>query len=119
MKKAILILLIFVTFSCDDILEIDDISKENIILLAPANGVSIFNDQVSFSWEAVEEADEYQLQVAKPSFEEAIEIIADTTLSQRTYTQSFEIGDYEWRVRALNSGYKSKYTTRRFTVEEE
>lgn len=119
MKKATLILLVFITFSCEEILEIDDISNEKVTLLAPANGVSIPNNQVNFSWEAVEEADEYQLQVAIPSFEEAIEIVADTTFSQRTYSQSFEIGDYEWRVRALNSGYKSKYTTRRFTVEEE
>ena len=119
MKKAILILLVFITFSCEEILEIDDISKEKVILLAPANGVNINNEQVNFSWEAVEEADEYQLQVARPSFEQAIELVADTTLSQRTYAQSFEIGDYEWRVRALNSGYKSKYSTRKFTVEEE
>lgn len=120
MKKTIMLMgLVFGVIACDDIAGVTDISEQEVIITAPANNALIEALTATFTWEAVEEATGYHLQVAIPSFTNATQIVVDTSLAKLNYTKTFPAsGDYEWRIRAENSGYVTAYTLQQFTIEE-
>jgi hypothetical protein len=93
-----------------------DISKNEVLLVAPANNAQFFSTGVTFTWENVEEATRYQLQIAKSNFENPIQIVLDTILTNTSYTQQLPVGNYEWRVRAVNSAYSTDYASRWVSV---
>ena len=119
MSKYILLLLFaVVTFGCDDIIEVEDISNTTVIVLAPTNNAVLNNTTLTFSWEPIESAETYQIQIATPTFDEALQIVVDSTLANTNYTTTLENTNYEWRVRAKNSGYQTQYSTNSFSIEE-
>jgi hypothetical protein len=93
-----------------------DISNDTIILLAPANGVIVQNDTLSFSWEAIPFAENYTLQVATPNFDNANQILVDEILTETTSQQILPDGTYQWRVKAKNSTSETNFTTFNFEV---
>ena len=107
----------FFTLSCDDIIEVVDISNETISILAPTNNAVIDTTKVTFSWQTLEDAEKYHIQVATPSFENAIQMVLDTLVSKSNHTEILEPKAYEWRIRGENSDYQTTYTTNSFTVE--
>lgn len=111
-------LIILCLTACDDIIEVEDISEETVTALAPVDGSVLQVTNPSFSWESVTEAERYHLQIAQPSFAEALQVIADTVLVGTRYNATLEANAYEWRVRAENSGYQTPYTTQSFSIEE-
>ncbi len=119
MRKLTIILFILCGFfACDEVVGVDDISNDNIVILAPANGVTLTNSTINFTWEILEEADSYKIQIAAPTFEEAQQIILDSLITVNSYSKILENGGYEWRVKAVNSEFETTYTTSIFTVEE-
>ncbi len=119
MKKiAGLICILLVCASCEDIIEVQDISDKVVTLVAPADTVALNSANILFfDWETLEDAETYRIQIATPTFAEAVQIIADSTLSETSFSTTLEISTYEWRVKAENSGYQTMYTTQSFTVE--
>ncbi|MHC0446357.1 hypothetical protein ACWA1F_13185 [Flavobacterium sp. 3-218] len=111
---SLLLLLTFI--SCEEILMVDDISKSEVSLTAPGNNAVISFSGITFSWDNVENADKYQLQVATPNFETPQQIVLDTLVSKNSFTQQLNIGKYEWRVRAVNSAYETAYSKRSFEI---
>ncbi|GGF10405.1 hypothetical protein [Flavobacterium limi] len=108
---------LFLSFiSCEEVLFVEDISDEEITLITPANNSVLFSTGVSFSWDKVENADKYHLQIAKPNFTNPIEIVLDTLVSKNLYNQQLNIGKYEWRIKAVNSGYETAYKTWAFEI---
>ncbi|WP_340064286.1 hypothetical protein [Ascidiimonas aurantiaca] len=117
--RFLLILFIFIVSpSCDDIIEVPDISDKTVILLAPREGAVIRSNTTTFSWEPVEDADNYLLQVATPDFETASQILVDSTLSRTVFTAELLPGNYEWRLKARNSGFDTSYSAFKFMVSE-
>ncbi|WP_430412795.1 fibronectin type III domain-containing protein [Kordia sp.] len=119
MKKYIYLFLLVITISsCSDIIEVSDISSNTVELLAPADNVTLNTTSLTLSWESVEDAESYQIQVARPDFENAVEVILNSTITQNSISVELEAtNSYEWRVRAINSGYETPYTTYSFTIE--
>lgn len=116
-RTAFLICLFsMVLFSCEEILLEDDISDEEVFLTAPANNAQFFSTGVSFSWEGPGGGASYRLQVARPNFTNPMEIVLDTVLDAESFGYQLNIGDYEWRVKALNTGYETPYKSRFFTI---
>ncbi len=107
-----------VLFSCEEIIEVDDISQEEVTILAPINSAVLNDNSVIFSWEAVEFAETYTIQIATPTFNEALQIVEDSTLMGTNFTKQLPSADYEWRVRAENSGYTTSYTLHQFSIED-
>jgi len=117
--KCFKFIFLFVFFvSCDDIVGVNDISDETLTILAPTNGSTLIITDVTFSWNSVEDAEQYKLQVATPNFVMANQIILDTLVASTNFSQPLELGNYEWRVRAENSEYQTDYSTQNFTIEE-
>lgn len=119
MKKGLyFVIYVLVLCSCDDIIEVVDISDNTVNILAPAANSSVNSKPIVFTWESVEEATSYRLQVASPNFENATQIVVDTLLLGTNYTKdSLKFGGYQWRVQGVNSYYQTAYTTISFGVE--
>jgi hypothetical protein len=118
MKKLIFIILFgVVILACDDIIEVEDISERTVTVLAPTDESILTITDVNFSWNDVEDSEQYRLQIATPDFETATQIVLDTTIVFTNFTKPLDLGNYEWRIRAENSGYQTAYTTQRFSIE--
>ncbi len=118
MKKIFVILIILGFVACDDILEVKNISNTAVVILAPTNNVTLNTAAVNFTWEPVEEAESYHVQIATPNFEAAQQIVKDTILTSTNVLLTLENGEFQWRVRGENSAYQTKYTITNFTIEE-
>lgn len=117
MKKIIsLILVLFCFISCDEIVNEKDISSQAVNILAPTNNAQFNSTSVTFSWDLLADATEYQIQIAKPSFSNAMEIILDTKVTGSNLTQQLNVGTYEWRIKAINASSETQYVTRSFTI---
>ncbi|RZN80599.1 MAG: hypothetical protein EVB11_11480 [Winogradskyella sp.] len=118
MRKYIVLLLFTISImSCEDIIETEDISQEQVTILAPTNNAILNLSQIRFTWQSVADADNYKLQIATPNFIEAIQILEDTLVATTEFDKNLDTGNYEWRVKALNSAYETTYTSQNFTVE--
>lgn len=104
--------------SCDDIIEIEDISDKEVIVLAPSNNAILNTTDVIFTWEALEDTETYHLQIATPNFESAQQIVKDSMLVGTRFSTILDFKTYEWRVRAENSGYTTSYNVNSFSIEE-
>ncbi|HBI00703.1 MAG TPA: Ig-like domain-containing protein [Flavobacterium sp.] len=114
--RFILFILLVTCFSCEEILLESDISDQTVTLVAPSNNATFTSTGITFSWEPVEDADEYRVQIARPNFENPLEIVVDELTAETFSTQQLNIGTYQWRVKAVNSAYETAYTTRTINV---
>lgn len=105
-----------ILFSCEGVILETDITDQKIVLSAPYDKAQFFSTGVTFSWEKVADASKYHLQIAKPNFENPLQIVLDTTVTSLSFTQQLPPADYEWRVEAVNSAYKTAFASRFFTV---
>lgn len=118
MKQIFCIMSLILLFSCDDIIEVPDITDETVTVLAPADGVTLTTASITFNWSNVDDADSYRLQIATPTFVEAQQILADSLITDTNFTITLDSGNYQWRLRAENSEYQTAYITQDFTIEE-
>lgn len=113
----------FLFSSCEDILEVDDISGEEVQILAPQEGAVVNSNTVNFNWDELGSTEAYRIQIAQPSFENASQILMDSTVVRDSLGRiSTSIqkrllnGMYHWRIRASNSGFQTAYAVFGFTV---
>lgn len=110
---------ILLCVSCEYITELDDISTSEVVALAPNNNVVLDTLLVTFTWQELEGSENYRLQIARPSFNNAKQIVVDTLVSSTNFEQKLPTADdYQWRIKALNSGYSTSYVTKTFSVEK-
>ena len=117
MKKLLYALGLVCCFvGCDDIIEVEDISNKTVTILAPTHESVVNTTDVIFSWETLDEAESYTLQIATPNFENAQQILLDSTVSITSFSNQLDFGTYQWRIRAENSVYTTAYSTQTFSV---
>ena len=127
MKKLLLLSILFciILSSCEDIIEVQDISNESIVLLAPAENTVVTDSVVYFVWNEIPDVDidAYRVQIATPSFDSAAQIVLDSTLTlDSTFigtrvSQKLSNRAYQWRVKAINSAFETAFTVNDFTVD--
>lgn len=105
LNNTLLIMLLFVSFSCDDILE-EDITDNNVQTTYPTEGLTIEGNTVKFSWQNLDGADDYRIQIIKRN--QIIEI--DSLVATNTLTVMLDSGTYQWRVRGENFAYQTSYS---------
>ena len=121
-NSMLLVIALITLNSCEEILEVPDISAEEVILLAPSDSSVVTQTEINFTWQEVFEATSYHVQIAQPSFTNASQIVADTlVVADSTYIgsriiRSLSNDSYEWRVKAQNSDFETPYTTNSFMV---
>lgn len=117
MKNFFYILLPLISlFACDDIIMEDDLSDKTVTLLAPVNNAEFFSTGITFTWQAIEYVSEYRIQIARPNFENPLQIVTDVVVDTTSYSTQLNLGEYQWRVQAVNSAYSGPYTTRSFFI---
>jgi hypothetical protein len=105
-NKGLYLILVVLCFQCDDILE-EDISDDNISIIAPMDGAAIEGNVVQLRWAALEGADDYRLQVMVGNNQF---IILDSLINGTLFNYQIEPGMYRWRVRGENFAYFTPYT---------
>lgn len=93
-----------------------DISDKTVVLVSPTNNAQFSSTGVAFTWDEVENATKYTLQIARPNFETPIQIVLDTTVTSASFTQQLPIGNYEWRVKASNESYSTAFSSRLISI---
>ena len=121
MKKIALYLFVFsvivlIFSSCEEILLEDNITTNEMNLIAPVDNAMLTNTGVVFSWDIIKNATQYRLQIAKPDFINPLQIVLDTLVTSNSFNQQLNIGNYQWRVKAVNSAYETPYKTRNITI---
>ncbi|AWX45705.1 hypothetical protein HME9304_02732 [Flagellimonas maritima] len=114
---------VLILVGCEDILEEPDISGQTVTILAPMDDSILTTNTVGFHWEIVEDATSYNVQIATPNFENAIQLVLDSVVAVDTLGQvttridkNLKNGTYQWRIKAFNSGFKTGYTLTSFQV---
>ncbi len=102
---------VFVVTACEDVFE-KDLSASAITLLAPGDSIRTGTSLVEFKWAALDNANYYRLQVAKPSFSQPERYVLDTLLSTTSFTFTMGVGTYQWQVRGENQNSETPYTRR-------
>lgn len=102
--------------SCEDFIE-KDISGKHVTILAPPDGFISNSLTITFWWEEMDGAEQYNLQVVQPAFSAVQNILVDTTLTDLLFVSTFSPGTYQWRIKGMNNGGNSDYITRSFTVD--
>lgn len=103
---------------CQEILFVENITNEQVAILAPTELAVVQSGNVTFSWQPVYEAESYQIQIATPTFANATQIVLDSTVLSTSFSKELDTGAFQWRIKALNSAYQTNYTTTTFTVTE-
>ena len=95
-----------------------DLTNQQLLFLAPANNSVLSTTNVNFNWEALTDVDYYHIQIATPSFNNALQILVDQQTTSPNITASLSSSaTYEWRVRAHNSHSSTNYTSANFTIK--
>lgn len=123
MKKTLyLILCVFSLYACEEIVSVPNISEEFVEVLAPVDGSVLTSTEVIFSWSEIDFADQYQVQIAQPSFLGANQVVLDTLVGDslqplRSFSKTLTPNDYEWRIRGLNSNFETFYSLLSFRID--
>jgi len=94
-----------------------DLSQQTTELDSPSNIYITNNTTNTFMWKTLYNAEDYNFQIANPSFNGNYTLILSVSLSADTITYTLNEGIYEWRVRAQNANSNSPYTTRSITID--
>lgn len=117
MKKlyTFLVCALLALSGCTEFIE-PSIDDKKVVLLAPAAGIETTDYAQNFSWEEVEYALNYRLQLVTPNFNKTVKLVLDTVVSTTKFKYTLDPGTYEWRVRAQNGSSQTDYTIAAFTV---
>ncbi|KAA1247602.1 hypothetical protein [Aquimarina sp. RZ0] len=120
MKKRFLYIsiLFLIFFSCEEILLEEDLTNMVVTIIAPSDGTRVENTSPTFSWNEIDQAITYRLQIARPNFENASQVVEDTTVTTTSFRTTLVRNAYEWRVRAQNTSSETAYTKAGFSIVE-
>lgn len=111
-------ILVQLQFSCGQIIFEQDISDSYVNILAPTDNTTLTTGNISFNWETVSDADQYQIQIATPNFANAKQILLDSLTENTFYALELLPNNYEWRVRGVNSAFETAYFTNVLYIDE-
>ncbi len=117
MNKLLLGVVISIGITSCSLFTEPDLNKEEVFLLAPADGIKTAYQQHTFWWEHVPDAESYNLLIVSPSFDSVFRLIADTNLTGNNYVGTLAPGEYEWGVSALNSVSSTPYSVFSITID--
>ena len=115
-KYSAAIFIVLLLTSCTDLF-LPNLARQNVTILAPANNVLLTNATVTFWWNPVNTATQYEVQVVQPSFASAQTLVMDSIVTGTKCFASLSPGSYQWRVQASNGGTTTPWTTYSFRID--
>lgn len=95
-----------------------DLSNQILNLVSPNSDEVFANNEITFLWQLLSDANEYRIQIASPDFSNSTFIEEDLSLNSDNYTTTLTEGSYSWRVRGENDESVTLYSTRTFTIDQ-
>jgi hypothetical protein len=109
-RNTLVFLVLLVISGCKTFFE-EDITNQTVALLSPATGSTTEIASQTFWWQKLEGDMKYRLQIVSPSFDSSEVLILDTLIASDKFTVVLYPSVFEWRVRAENSVWQTKWTT--------
>ena len=106
---------LMLAFGCYDVLE-ENIENAEVLLNSPPDGLETETLSITFWWEHVEGARNYEFQLVTSSFDTVYQLVSDTVTEDNKLQVQLFPGAFEWRVKAFNNGYQTEYSSRKFVV---
>ncbi len=100
--------------SCKSVLE-EDIEGQKVSINAP-NAPFLNEYTQTFWWNAMDGVTQYEVQLVRGSFDHIQNLVLDSITTGTKLSYTLIPGDYEWRIRGINGGYKSEYNGSKFTM---
>lgn len=116
LKYISALILLTVVASCKKVTE-DDISGKHIVLISPDDQLHTTSSAQTFTWQAMDGADKYQLQIVRGTFSAITQYVLDTSTTAINCAASLLPGSYQWRVRGINGSTLSDYTVRTIVIQ--
>lgn len=92
------------------------LANQNVVITLPAaNGYATSSSSVAFSWNALNAANYYRVEIVNTAT--AASVIS-TTMTTNSYQHTLAQGNYELKVRAENSASFTAWSTRTFSVDQ-
>ncbi len=113
----IILLLSFFLSGCTKDFVVKNIKNSTVNIISPADNLSTPNNSIIFWWDVVEGAEKYNLQIVKPNFTSVAQLLVDTNITGLKFNYSFTPGTYQWRIKGVNAGGSTIYTTRTLTID--
>lgn len=114
--NVLLFLFSLFLFACNDFIE-TDIEKETVKLLTPGNNLTTVQLTHTFWWDWIDGVEEYNIQIVEGTFSSAISFVLDSTITANKFTYTLYPGNFQWRVKGLNNGYETMYTTYNLVID--
>ena len=118
MKNLIIIFSIaLIAISCTKDFVVKDIKNASITINAPADNLNTPTNAITFWWEELDGAENYNLQIVKPNFGAVQQLLVDTNITGNKFYYTFSPGTYQWRIKAMNAGGSTVYFTRNIIID--
>ncbi|MCF8457035.1 MAG: hypothetical protein K9H62_13985 [Bacteroidales bacterium] len=117
-KYFIPILILAVIISCDDIFEAD-ISNAELVVNYPPAQYSTPQLSLSFDWEAVEDAIEYEIRITTMENGLYTIIYMDSVVSETSLLISFYPDTFDWSIRAMNYSSETQYASGKLIITDD
>lgn len=115
-KLGFILLMVIAINSCDEFIE-EDLSDQQVVLIAPSDSLVTEITTHTFWWEEIDGAIDYTLQIVSPDFDLIEKLMIDTTISTNKYMFQLYPGKYEWRVKASNASSETEFSTYRLEID--
>ncbi|WP_353780255.1 hypothetical protein [Winogradskyella sp. 3972H.M.0a.05] len=102
---AILILSCVIFTSCDDVFE-EDITGDIVQIISPTSGQVIQGNTVVFSWQELDGADDYRIQVINDA---QLNVVDSLVTNITSIDFILDPGNYNWRIKGENFAYETQY----------
>lgn len=109
--------LVSILSSCTKDFIVKDIKNDTVSIIAPVDNYKTPNNAIIFWWNELDGAEKYNLQIVKPNFDSIQQLLVDTNVTGAKFNFTFTPGKYQWRIKAINAGGSTVYTTRTLTID--
>ncbi len=92
--------------SCEEIISFN-ISNQTPEIITPSHNDTLQENPILIKWKKMEGATKYQLEIVSPSFNNIQKYILDTIVFKNTFSVNLDSNQFEFRLKAINSGYTS------------
>ena len=103
---------------CEEILFETDLSDEKVVLIDPEANAELTETNINFSWDRVEGATGYELQISTPDFEQNSAFAVDSLITDIAFQTNLPTGKHSWRVRAVSGNSRTPFAESAFTITE-
>ena len=106
-----------ILIACTKDFIVKDIKNDTVSIIAPTDNLNTPINTVTFWWNELDGAEKYNLQIVKPNFGSVLQLIVDTTITNNKFYYTFSPGTYQWRIKGINGGGSTVYTTRTLIID--